>query len=154
MVYTENSISVKADPVTVFEFVNDIEKWPTLFPPCRRVSILSKEGNTVIFEIEALAKNEVKVWRSRRVVYPELHKVEFKQLQTFPPVKSMKGEWIFKEQEGKTEIILTHQFEIDPSVNDLKRQELFLKEVVEENSHKELSAIKKALEKMGGQNNV
>lgn len=128
-----------ASPERLYELIADVTRWPVIFGPCVHAQRLNREGNEEQIELWARTNDEVKSWRSHRLLDPVAHRVHFRQARTAAPVSAMSGEWSFHRQtDGRTKVVLKHKFSAvddDPSALD------WISEAVDRNSVQELNAL-------------
>ena len=160
MFTTQHSIEVKANINDAYELCRDVTKWPELFPPCISANIVKQNGNEQVITISARANESVMNWESVRKLIPDQRTIKFEQIKPSSLLKDMKGVWRFFPTKQGVLINLEHQFSIKEDVkglvhgidNSLQAVE-FMKRSVNENSVKELNAIKEVLEKKDSMEN-
>ncbi|HLZ60058.1 MAG TPA: aromatase/cyclase [Ktedonosporobacter sp.] len=143
---THHLITIARPVPQVFAIADDLPGWPEIFPPCQAIEILERQGGITRFRITALANERLVSWVSQRNVDKERYKVDFVQLEPFPPLAVMKGTWWFKEVSAGTLIDFVHHFTLASHDPELYSAELALCRAVDANSIAELSALRDVCE--------
>lgn len=151
---TDHSIEVECPPQTAFEFALDVTRWPEVFPPCLDAEVLEQSLSNQTISVIAKANDQVFAWQSTRHIDRKGLRITFSQAKPAPLVAYMKGAWSFKPRAGGCVVTLSHDFEIKESITDSvagvatrdQAVQLMTKSV-EDNSTRELLAIKKELER-------
>lgn len=154
MEVTMHAIEIDAEIEKVYELCANVLKWPVYFPPCKKAKILSEEANMQVIEITAQSNDTEFTWQSERSLYPNHYRIDFHQSKPSPLVKYMQGTWQAIKLNKGVLLTLEHVFEIKDNVegiveNVANNEEalVFMHRSIEDNSRKELSAIKQILEK-------
>jgi aromatase len=149
---THHLVGIPRPVPQVFAIADDLPRWPEIFPPCQSVEILERRGNTTRFRITAYANEKLVSWVSQRIADKEGGRVDFAQLEPFPPLAIMKGTWWFKEVPGGTLIHFVHHFMLDNTYlatlhnGAVREEELAMYRAVDANSVAELQALRNACE--------
>jgi aromatase len=153
MHYMQHQIEIDANVERAFGFIRDVEGWPSIFPPCRAARVVEQNGNRQLIEITALANGRVMTWRSERELDLEARHIGFRQVQPSPLLERMEGDWRFYPTASGTLVVLEHRFEVKARPEGLvdgvtTQQEAleFMARSTDENSRRELQALKSALE--------
>jgi ribosome-associated toxin RatA of RatAB toxin-antitoxin module len=64
----------------VWKLIRDVESYPQLMKPVRSVTILQRDGLTLVSRWEVELKGSLLQWSEREVQDPERHRVEYKQI--------------------------------------------------------------------------
>jgi aromatase len=113
----QHSITISEQPHTVFEVINDIERWPVLFNEYHGAKILEREDEgrytKLIFE---LTNEEGNCWRSVRLLdHKDLVATAEREEPLFPFLY-MHLKWTCEADPQGTKMTWTQDFEIDPKV--------------------------------------
>ncbi|MET8830758.1 aromatase/cyclase [Streptomyces sp. NPDC004610] len=139
-------IDVPSGPEAAYRIVADVSLWPLYFPPTVRAERLSFDGREEQLRIWALADGELRTWRSRRLLDPVRHRVEFHQSHPRPPVAEMGGAWSVEERPGGCTVVLDHHYRaVDDDPAHLAR----IERAVEHNSTAELENLRRAVVRSG-----
>ena len=116
--HTDNEVVINAPLEVVWEKMNDVENWPSLFSEYAKAEILEREGNTVRFRLTTHPDPEydgqIWTWVSERTVDPEAHTVKAHRIET-GPFDHMNIEWYFEPVEGSTRMRWVQEFSMKPS---------------------------------------
>ncbi|GHH51139.1 aromatase/cyclase [Streptomyces candidus] len=147
---TEHTVTVAADPQTVYGLVADVTAWPHVFGPTVHVEVLQEAppgGGEQLLRIWAVANEQVRTWTSRRTLDPVARTVTFRQVHSAAPVATMGGEWrIEQTDDGATRVVLLHDYR---AVDDDPHAEELIERAVDTNSRAELAALKSHAEAGG-----
>jgi len=103
------SITIKASLSTVFHILQDIENYPQYFRYVRRASVVQREGNTIIAEIDEEIHGMTQRLRNRfRFLPPD--RIEAEQLKG--PFQSACAWFILEETGEGTQLDHIAEFEI------------------------------------------
>lgn len=151
---TAHAIEANCSPDTAFALCLDVENWPGVFPPCLSAKVLEETDSEQLIELTAKANEEVFNWQSRRTLDRDARRIGFAQARTSPLVKHMKGAWTIEVLPHGSRITLSHEFEVKddvaglvPGVHTPAEAEAFMIKTIEDNSSRELAAIRKVLER-------
>lgn len=151
----DHSIEVECSADAAFNLCLDVNRWPFVFPPCLDAEILDEGDDSQTIGLTARANDQVFSWESRRRVDRTARTIGFSQTKPSPLVKYMDGQWSVtpKGDEGCV-ITLTHEFRVNDEVaglvdgvSDRESALSFMQRTIEENSTKELNAIRAELER-------
>ncbi|MDJ0362463.1 aromatase/cyclase [Rhodococcus sp. H29-C3] len=138
----EHSIEVDAEAEAVYELIEDVNKWPQIFPPTIHAQRLSRSGNIEFIEIWATAVGEVRHWTSQRQIDSAGLRISFRQMPRHDSGVNMGGSWVIKPlSTGRSLVTLLHDYSTADSSNLA-----WLDQSVDENSKSELSSLKKNVE--------
>lgn len=148
--YTEHVVSLPIDVNSAFDLCRNVEVWPQIFPPCLDAKIIAESDDKQHIALTALANGKVFSWKSERDIDLLNKTIRFEQTHKSPLVEFMKGEWKVNEDLNGSQIVLTHTFDIKDDINNLvagvnteSEAIAFMRKTVDENSTKELEAIRK-----------
>lgn len=141
-----NEENVRGNLQTVFEFTCDIKNWPQIVKDCFDVRILEKRNDLIISETVSKVLGFKATQRTERKIF-ESEKMLFRHIKTPFPLKSNEGEWLFSQHGQIVNIILTHRIStVLPGFLDGLFSMLIGRFIIERESKKALSAIKKSIE--------
>ena len=146
MARVDNSVVIGKPIDEVWERMNDVESWPSLFSEYAQAEILEREGNTIKFRLTTHPDPEydgqVWTWVSERTVDPESKSVKAHRIET-GPFEYMNIEWYFQPKDGGTEMRWVQEFSMKPSApaNDEQATEYLNK-----NTKEQMGVIKERLE--------
>jgi len=151
---TCHSIQVSCSADKAFEFCLNVSRWPEVFPPCLDAKVLDESDTVQNIHLTARANDQVFSWKSTRHLDRNNRSIRFSQVKVSPLVNYMHGTWTVEQNDLGCEIALTHDFEVKDSVKGLVEgvnssddATAFMLKSVEDNSHRELAAIKRELER-------
>ncbi|MFE3497344.1 aromatase/cyclase [Streptomyces sp. NPDC059169] len=146
--YTEHTVVATASAEALYDIIADVTRWPAVFGPTLHAEQVQSDGTNERVRLWALANGEVKTWTSRRTLDPQAHRVTFRQEVSQPPVASMGGEWSMKPATNDgTLVVLTHAY---TAVDDDPAHADWIARAVDRNSRSELAALKDAVERPPG----
>jgi aromatase len=145
--HTDNSVAIEAPPDFVWERMNDVESWPTLFSEYAKAEVLGREGNTITFRLTTHPdpdyQGQVWSWVSERVVDEQNRSTKSRRIET-GPFEYMNIEWYFEPVDGGTQMRWVQDFTMKPTApNDDKGAEEYLNK----NTRTQMALIKERLEK-------
>ncbi|GAA0341138.1 aromatase/cyclase [Actinoallomurus spadix] len=144
---TEHEINVGAPADRVYELIEDVGRWPEVFPPTVHAECVEREGNSELIRLWATANGTAKTWTSRREHDPERRRVSFRQERSQHPVGGMGGIWIVEPlSASECRVRLLHDYFAatdDPADLD------WIDRAVDRNSRSELQALKTSAELTG-----
>jgi aromatase len=112
----QNSITIHEKPQTVFDIINDIERWPTLFDEYQGASILTREEEgrytKLLFQ---LSNAEGSTWRSSRLIDHQALIATAEREEPLYPFVYMHLKWVCEAVPEGTKMTWTQDFEIDPT---------------------------------------
>jgi aromatase len=151
---TNHAVEVQCGADIAFAMCVDVSSWPWIFPPCLDAQVVAESDEQQTIALTAKANDQIFSWQSVRQIDREKRRIGFAQARPSPLVKYMKGEWSVDQAGPKCIINLSHEFEVAddvanrvPNVSTQSEAMAFMVETVENNSAKELAAIKKELER-------
>lgn len=143
---TDNTVVIEAPLDFVWERMNDLENWTTLFSEYASVEVLEREGNTVRFRLTTHPDEEyggqVWSWVSERTVDPSNHTVKAHRIET-GPFKYMNIEWEFEPENGGTKMRWVQEFSMNPEAPADDEQ---AEEYINRNTREQMDVIKGRLE--------
>ncbi|WP_018215352.1 aromatase/cyclase [Salinispora vitiensis] len=141
---TEHQVVVDAPAARVYGLIEEVGRWPEVFPPTVHAECLERDGEAELIRIWATANGAAKTWTSRRRHDRERWTVSFRQERSQPPVGGMGGAWVVEPiSAAACRVRLRHDFfpaSEDPA--DLA----WIRRAVDRNSTSELAALKSAAE--------
>jgi aromatase len=146
MAKVDNSVTIDAPLPYVWERMNDVENWPTLFSEYAAAEILERNGDTIQFRLtthpDPEYNGQVWTWVSERTVDPSTHSVKAHRIET-GPFKFMNIEWYFEPAGGGTTMRWVQEFSMKPEApaNDEQATEYLNK-----NTKEQMGVIKERLE--------
>jgi aromatase len=145
--HTDNSVVIEAPLPFVWERMNDVESWPTLFSEYSRAEVVSREGNAITFRLTTHPdpdyNGQVWSWVSERTVDEGSHSTKSRRIET-GPFEYMNIEWYFEQLDGGTNMRWVQDFSMKPTApNDDKGAEEYLNK----NTKTQMAVIKERLEK-------
>lgn len=146
MPVTDNAVVIAAPIDVVWERMNDVESWPSLFSEYAKAEILEREGDKITFRLtthpDPEYNGQVWSWVSERVVDPSTYTTKSKRIET-GPFEHMTIEWYFEEVEGGTQMRWVQDFSMKPTApaNDEQAEEYMNK-----NTKVQMGVIKERLE--------
>lgn len=143
--HTVHTVAVAAPADVVYGLVAKVTDWPQHFAPNVHVEQLAFDEHQERIQIWAIAHGVPRTWISRREFDPQARSVRFRQEVSSPPVASMGGEWVVKEEApGQCVLTLHHDF---TAVDDNPEGVALIESATDRNSNAELAAVKELAEK-------
>jgi aromatase len=145
--HTDNSVVINAPLDFVWERMNDIESWPSLFSEYASAEILEwKDDHTFTFRLTTHPdpdyNGQVWSWVSERSVNKESHTTKSHRIET-GPFEYMNIDWYFEPADGGTRMRWVQDFHMKPTApNDDKGAEDYLNK----NTKVQMGVIKERLE--------
>lgn len=144
---TDNSTEIKAPLDVVWERMNDVENWPTLFTEYAKAEILERNGDSIKFRLTTHPDPEydgqVWSWVSERTVDPNTHTVKARRIET-GPFEYMSIEWFFEEAGEATKMRWVQDFSMKP---DAPADDATAEDYMNKNTKEQMGIIKDKLEK-------
>ncbi len=144
MISVRNEIIVDASVSVVFNVASDMERYPEFIPAYKKVRIVEQDGQRMIIErVGLVGKREVK-WKSEVMIEAEK---TITAVQLEGPLKGMMIKWQFEERDGRTRILLVHDFEYKriPLIGNLIAR-LIIARMVSRMADETLAGIKRRVE--------
>ena len=144
--HTDNSVVIDKPLDEVWQRMNDLENWTSLFTEYASVEILEREGNTVKFRLTTHPDPEydgqVWSWTSERTMDPENYTTKSRRIET-GPFEYMTIEWYFEPADDGTKMRWVQDFSMKESApaNDEQAEEYLNK-----NTAEQMKVIKQRLE--------
>jgi aromatase len=146
MAHVNNEIVVNAPLEDVWNAMNDLENWPTLFTEYASIEILKRAGNVTRFRLtthpDPESDGRVWTWVSERTVYPENHTSRAWRVET-GPFEFMKIDWLFEPVTEGTRMQWTQCFAMKP---DAPADDERATEYLNRNTRIQMLAVKQRLE--------
>jgi len=145
--HTDNSVVINAPLDFVWERMNDVESWPTLFSEYAKSEIVErKDDRTFTFRLTTHPdpdyNGQVWSWVSERTVNPESRSTKSRRIET-GPFEYMNIEWYFEPVDGGTKMRWVQDFHMKPTApNDDRGAEDYLNK----NTRVQMGVIKERLE--------
>ena len=143
---TDNSTEIKAPLDVVWERMNDVENWPTLFTEYAKAEILERNGDSIKFRLTTHPDPEydgqVWSWVSERTVDPNTHTVKARRIET-GPFEYMNIEWYFEPTDDGTMMRWVQDFAMGPTAPASNEE---AEEYINRNTRVQMEAIKEKLE--------
>ena len=147
---TDNTTEIKAPLDVVWERLNDVESWPTLFTEYAKAEILERNGDSLKFRLTTFPDPEYdgKVWSwvSERTVDPKTHTVKARRIET-GPFEYMNIEWYFEPTDDGTRMRWVQEFAMGPTAPASNDE---AEEYINRNTKVQMEAIKEKLEAESG----
>lgn len=148
---TDNSVIIEAPLAVVWERLNDVESWPTLFSEYASAEIVERRGNTTTFRLTTHPDpdydGQVWSWVSERTVDPETHTVKAHRIET-GPFEFMNIEWTFEPVERGTRVRWVQEFSMKPEAPATDEQ---AEAHLNKNTVEQMSVIKERVEEAARQ---
>jgi aromatase len=143
----EHEITVKAPAARVYEVIEDVGRWPEIFPPTVHAECAERDGSSELIRIWATANGTAKTWTSKREHDPEKMSIGFRQTKSQHPVGGMGGTWIVEHvSDSECHVRLLHDWW---AVTDDPADLDWIGQAVDRNSTAELGALKTNVELSG-----
>jgi aromatase len=114
---TENAVVIDAPLELVWEAMNDVERWPSLFTEYASAEVLARDGDTTRFRLTTHPDPEhgdtVWSWVSERTVDPATHTSRAVRIET-GPFEYMHIAWSFTPVPEGTEMRWVQEFTMKP----------------------------------------
>lgn len=141
----EHEITICAPADRVYEIIEDVERWPEIFPPTVHAECVERVGDSELIRIWATANGAARTWTSRRHHDAGRMSIEFRQERSQHPVGGMGGTWIVEPISGsQCHVRLLHDY--FAATDDPADLEL-IATAVDRNSKSELGALKDGVER-------
>lgn len=146
MPVTDNSVVIDAPLAVVWERMNDVETWPSLFSEYASVEILEREGDKTTFRLtthpDPEYNGQIWSWVSERTVDPSTHTTKARRIET-GPFEYMNIEWLFEEADGGTLMRWVQDFSMKPGAPATNEQ---AEEYLNKNTKVQMEVIKERIE--------
>lgn len=111
---TETSIDIQADPMTVYQFGAQTERWPEILPHYRWVYVLDQEGNSKLVEMAArrnfLVFDWPVRWWAKQTNFPDEPRIAFTHVGGL--TRGMEVEWLFTPLDDGVRVTITHDLDL------------------------------------------
>lgn len=142
---TNHVVRVQGSAEAAYRLIADVSLWPQYFHPTVFAERVDGDDTDERIRIWAFANGEVRSWTSRRRLDPLARRIEFRQEVSQPPVATMGGAWQMRTVAGgETLVELAHDFR---AVGDDPDKVAWIDRAVDQNSRRELGAVKEVVER-------
>jgi aromatase len=121
-----------------YGLIADVTQWPVLFPPCLAAEVLESDRDSERIRLWAVAGSEIRTWTSLRKLDEERLRIDFRQEAPGPPLEWMSGHWRFEERDGRTELVLGHEWVLEAGAESARTT---VAEALGRNSEAEVAAV-------------
>ena len=143
MSYVESSITIQGRREAVYELAKDMERYPEYMPDVKSVKVVERNGNKTVTDWETSVEEIPICWKETDEFDDGNLRIRYALVEG--DLDKFEGEWIFQDDEGKTKVTLTVDFDFGmPTLAELIGPVLEMK--VRENSMMMLEAMKKKIE--------
>lgn len=143
MPYVEVSLPVQCEPVKVYPFIKDMEKYPEFMPDLVSVTVVERTAGSTVSDWVSNVDGRIIKWRELDLFDDAVMHIVYKQLAG--DLKKFEGEWLLQPLVDGTEIRLTVDFDFGiPMIAGLLNP--ILKKKVRDNSMNMLRCIKEKIE--------
>ena len=143
MTLVKCSIIINSSPNEVYDLAKDMERFPGYMPDVENVTVLERDGNRTITEWTTNVEGIPLCWKEEDTFDDDNISISYRLIEG--DLEKFEGTWTFTENEGKTEVVLTVDFDFGmPTLADLLGP--ILKVKVQENSDMMLAGMKKEIE--------
>ncbi len=147
---TSHEAVVRARPFDVYRLIEDVTRWPQMFPPTVHAERLEHHGDDERIGIWATVNDEVKSWTSRRRLDPDRLCIKFVQETPHHPLAAMGGSWVVEPlDEHLSRVRLLHDYRL---VEDTADHREWIERALDRNSDAELAALKDRAENQNSAN--
>lgn len=146
MPVTDNSVVIDAPLAVVWERMNDVETWPSLFSEYASTEILEREGDKMTFRLtthpDPEYNGQIWSWVSERTIDPSTHTTKARRIET-GPFEYMNIEWFFEEADGGTLMRWVQDFSMKPGAPATNEQ---AEEYLNKSTKVQMEVIKERIE--------
>lgn len=146
MPVTDNSVVIDAPLAVVWERMNDVETWPSLFSEYASAEILEREGDKTTFRLtthpDPEYNGQIWTWVSERTIDPSTHTTKARRIET-GPFEYMNIDWFFEEADGGTLMRWVQDFSMKPGAPATNEQ---AEEYLNKNTKVQMEVIKERIE--------
>jgi aromatase len=143
---TDNAVVIQAPLETVWDAMNDVERWPELFSEYASAEIIERNGDTVRFRLTTHPDEEnggqVWSWVSERTVDHVTHSSTAQRIET-GPFEYMSIEWFFARVPDGTRMRWVQEFSMKPTA---PADDAGAEDYINRNSRVQMGVIKERLE--------
>jgi aromatase len=147
---TDNTVLINAPLDLVWDAMNDVERWPSLFSEYASAEILARDGDTVRFRLTTHPDEEnggqVWSWVSERTADPATHTSRAERIET-GPFQYMRIEWSFAAVPGGTQMRWVQSFSMKP---EAPADDAGAEDYINRNTRIQMGVIKERLEARTG----
>lgn len=143
MPYIEVSTIVQGSRETAYQMASDMESYPRFMENVISVKVLERGKDFTVTQWEANAAGRIIKWQEKDIFDAINKTITYEQIKG--DLKKFQGQWLFKEFNQGTEIVLTVDFDLGiPMLSGLLNP--ILQKITRDNSQAMLDAIKKEVE--------
>lgn len=145
MYKTAHQTRVAAPARTVFDLIDDIDKWPRVFPQIVHTQRLPGRDDWQRARIFVWTGEKAATWVALRRSAPGQMRLDYRQEEPWPPVIDMGGSWVV-ESSGDSACVVHLQHDYQAARNDTETLSR-IDSLLDRNSQAELAAVKEAAER-------
>jgi ribosome-associated toxin RatA of RatAB toxin-antitoxin module len=143
MPYVETSIAIAAPPRAVYELAKQQDRFPEFMPDVESVTVLERHPDHMLTRWKTLVEEAPIEWTEEDRFDDNNLRIDYKLLEG--DLDKFEGSWTFAEQDGKTQVVLSVDYDFGvPTLAELIGPTLERK--VRENSEMMLAALKREAE--------
>jgi len=106
--HSVDSIMIDAQAATIYRLAAAIEKWPTILPHYRWVTLFRDDGRIRLAEMAATRDGFPVKWTSIQELDPERNRIRFRHVRGV--TRGMDVEWIIEPGPSGTDVRIVHDF--------------------------------------------
>ncbi len=107
--HSVDSVVIDAPAATIYRLAAAIEKWPTILPHYRWVTLFRDDGRTRLVEMAATRDGGFPVkWTSIQELDPDRNRIHFRHVRGV--TRGMDVEWIIEPGLNGTDVRIVHEF--------------------------------------------
>ena len=112
-----NKHKIETTPEKAFQAILDCKMWPEFVPGVELVEVLDEKGNKMTRRLHTRINGKINKMKTECEIFPEQHKMLYKQVERPWPISSNMGEWYIEKVDEKTiEMFLTHRLKVKYSI--------------------------------------
>ena len=143
MPQVEKKIVIDCEPRKAYELAKDMESFPNFMPEVESVKFVSREANTTLTEWVTNVDGTPFLWTEKDEFDDGNLRIDYALVEG--DLEKFEGSWTFQPVDGKTEVVLTVDYDFGlPELTELIGPTLH--EKVGENSEMMLSGMKQLVE--------
>jgi aromatase len=143
---TTHRLTIKAPADLVFTVLRDSSHWPFLDGLTVYSERVSGEDADHELRTSVVANGALNSSNCRRVFDAAGHRAEFQQLGLEHPLLKLGGNWAILRTDGRSEVTLTHEFEVDEEGSGELLE--LMHRMIDEYSQRELEALRLSSERL------
>ncbi|MEK8019678.1 MAG: SRPBCC family protein [Candidatus Parabeggiatoa sp.] len=147
-----SSQTIAAPIADIYQLLAEVESWPNLLPHCDAVDLLYNEGGYQEFVMNVSTPHGKERFRSIRICRDNIFSIEYFQPEPPPVLKLHRGAWVLQSVPEGTNIIASHEIQIDPEAcqrvfgnDNIESHKENISQAIEKNSLMTLEACKQHL---------